>query len=75
MDKIRRETIRWQILLTLNNAQPIGAFELLILSVIQSEFPDCTANELRKNLDYLNERELIHIKNHRVLHHIRTITS
>ena len=24
-DKIRRETVRWQILLTLNNASPIGA--------------------------------------------------
>ena len=32
----RRESLRWLILLTLNNARPIGAFEGPILSVAQS---------------------------------------
>jgi len=61
MHKIRRETIRWQILLTLNNARPIGAFEKLVLSVIQSEYPDATQNEVRRELDYLGGRSLVHI--------------
>ena len=38
----RRESLRWLILLTLNNARPIGAFEGPILSVAQSEYPDAT---------------------------------
>lgn len=57
--RLRREAMRWLVLLTLNNARPIGAFEGLVLSVAQSEYPDATALELRREMDYLNERELI----------------
>jgi hypothetical protein len=57
--RLRREALRWLILLTLNNARPIGAYEGLVLSVAQSEYPDATALELRREMDYLNERELI----------------
>lgn len=57
--RLRREALRWLILLTLNNARPIGAFELLVLSVAQSEYPDATALELRRELDYLHDRELV----------------
>lgn len=60
--KIRRESLRWLILLTLNNARPIGAFEGPILSVAQSEYPDATALELRRELDYLEDRKLIVVK-------------
>lgn len=58
MNKIRRETIRWQILLSLNTARPIGCMESLILSVVQSEFPDATQMEVRKELQYLESRDL-----------------
>lgn len=57
--RLRREAIRWLILLTLNNARPIGAFEGLVLAVAQSEYPDATALELRRELDYLSGRELV----------------
>lgn len=57
--RLRREALRWLILLTLNNARPIGAFEGLVLSVAQSEYPDATALELRRELDYLHERDLV----------------
>jgi hypothetical protein len=63
-EKNRRETIRWNILLSLNNSQPIGVFESIVLSIIRAEYPDCTHNELRRHLDYLNERELIHVDKH-----------
>ena len=60
--KARREHLRWLILLTLNNARPIGAFEGPILSVAQSEYPDATALELRRELDYLHDRKLVAIE-------------
>ena len=56
--KIRRETIRWQILLTLYNARPLGAMESIVLSVIRSEYPDATQQELRRELQYLEDRDL-----------------
>jgi hypothetical protein len=62
MEKVRRETIRWQILLTLLNASPVGAWEELILSVVQATYPDATALELRKALDYLSDRKLVELR-------------
>jgi hypothetical protein len=62
--KVRREAIRWFVLLTLNNARPIGAFEGPILAVIQSEYPDATPLELRRELDYLADRELVELRKH-----------
>jgi hypothetical protein len=57
--KIRRETIRWTIILTLNTARPVGAGEKMVLSVIQAEYPDATQLEARRELDYLAERDLV----------------
>lgn len=62
MTKVRRETIRWQILLTLNNARPLGSWEEVMLSVIQASFPDATPLELRRELDYLADRKLVEIR-------------
>ena len=60
--KVRRESMRWNILLTLNNARPIGAYEELVLSTIQGIYPDATALELRRELDYLADRSLVELK-------------
>lgn len=60
--KVRRESMRWNILLTLNNARPIGAYEELVLSTIQAIYPDATALELRRELDYLAGRSLVELK-------------
>ena len=57
--KIRRESLRWLILLTLNNARPVGAYEMPILAVAQSEYPDATPLEIRRELDYLGDRDLV----------------
>ena len=62
LHKIRREDIRWQILLTLNNARPIGAFEKMVLTVIQAIYPDATQIEVRRELDYLRDRDLVKIE-------------
>lgn len=57
--RLRRENMRWQILLTLNNARPIGAYEEVILTVVQAMYPDATPLEARRELDYLADRELV----------------
>jgi len=62
LQKVRREDIRWQILLTLNNARPIGAYEELVQSVIRSTYPDATPLELRRELDYLADRKLVDLR-------------
>ena len=59
MAKVRRESMRWLILLTLNHARPIGAQESLILSTAQAIYADATELELRRELDYLDDRELV----------------
>ncbi|WP_206840931.1 hypothetical protein [Marinobacterium iners] len=61
MERVRRESMRWLILLTLNNARPIGAFEHLVLSVVRSEYPDATPLELRKEIDYLFDRKMVDV--------------
>ena len=60
-EKSRRETLRWLILLTLNAARPLGAGETLLLDTVRQAIPACTPRELRTELDYLMERELIHL--------------
>lgn len=60
--RIRRESIRWSILLTLNNARPIGAYEEVVLATIQAIYPDATPLEVRRELDYLSERKLVSVK-------------
>jgi hypothetical protein len=60
--KVRREALRWLILLTLNNARPLGAQEGPVLAVAQASYPDATPMELRRELDYLDERGLIDLK-------------
>lgn len=58
-EKVRRETMRWVVLLTLSNAAPIGAYEELVLSTVQAMYLDATALEVRRTLDYLADRALI----------------
>lgn len=62
--RIRREHLRWLIVLTLNNARPLGAQEGPILAVAQSEYPDATPLELRRELDYLAARDLLRLVKH-----------
>lgn len=57
--KARRESMRWYVLLTLYNAHPVGAYEELVLSTIQGIYLDATQLEVRRELDYLADRELV----------------
>lgn len=58
-----REQSRWLILSVLNAARPIGTNEGLILSTIQSVLPGVTQQEIRKEMDYLEDRKLIKVSN------------
>ncbi|MDG9808589.1 hypothetical protein N7613_08100 [Pseudomonas juntendi] len=59
--KTRRESMRWLILLTLNTSRPIDPHEAVVLSTVQGMYPDATALELRRELDYLGDRSLVTI--------------
>jgi hypothetical protein len=59
IEKQRREQLRWLIMTALDAARPIGANEQLILSVVRELIADLTPRELRRELDYLEERGLI----------------
>lgn len=61
VEKNRRETLRWLIVLTLNAARPLGAGEVLIISAVCEAIPDVTPRELRNEMNYLAERQLIHL--------------
>lgn len=61
IDKAKREQLRWLILETLNAARPIGANEGLILNVVNDAQGGVTAHELRRELDYLADRELVDV--------------
>lgn len=62
MQKIRREAMRWHILATVNVSRPQGMYTEALLPVIQAVYPDATHLEIRRELDYLEERELAKIK-------------
>lgn len=53
LEKVRRESIRWILLLALYNSRPIRASEQLMLSVLQGIYPDATHQELRRELGYV----------------------
>lgn len=60
--KVRRESLRWYILLTLNTSRPVDPHEAVVLSTVQGIYPDATALELRRELDYLEHRSMVTIE-------------
>lgn len=61
LEEARREELRWMILRTLDSARPIGASETIIRNAIDPCIPDLTITELRRELDYLEDRGLLTI--------------
>ncbi len=59
--KVRRESMRWYVLLTLYNAHPVGAYEELVLATMQGIYADATQLEVRQQLDYLADRDLVKV--------------
>lgn len=61
-EKIRRESLRWYLLLTLHNAAPVGCYEETLFATLSAIYSDVTPMEIRKALDYLEHRVLVGIK-------------
>jgi hypothetical protein len=61
IDKVRREQVRWILLLALNHARPQSAAEALLLGVVHGVYPDASPLEIRREMDYLENRRLITI--------------
>ena len=59
--KARREAMRWHLLSAINVSRPVGIYTEALLPIIQSVYPDATHQEVRRELDYLEERELCKI--------------
>lgn len=60
--KVRREQIRWFLLVSANVSRPSGMYTEALLPIIQSTYPDSTHQEVKRELDYLEERELVKVK-------------
>lgn len=60
--KVRRESLRWYLLLALNNARPEALSEDVIQATMRSIYPDVTPVEVRKELDYLADRDLVKLR-------------
>lgn len=60
--KVRRENLRWLLLLALYNAAPGDLVEGVMLATSQAMFPDATAIEIRRTLDYLSDRKLLDLR-------------
>lgn len=61
MARIRREHLRWYLLVALNVSRPAGCGTVVLLSVMQANYPDATEQEVRRELDYLHDRKLVEI--------------
>lgn len=60
--KIRRESLRWYLILALYNARPEELCEEIIQSTMRGIYPDVTPIEVRQQLDYLADRELVKLR-------------
>lgn len=63
MEKLHREQVRWRILNVLNAGRPFPTNEALVLQVMHDSSLMITPHELRRELDYLEDRKLVIIQN------------
>lgn len=61
LEKSKREHLRWQMLVAVNASRPVPLNEQLMLSVLQDVPLHITPLELRRELDYLEDRGLIEL--------------
>ncbi|HMS05332.1 MAG TPA: hypothetical protein PKD73_06010 [Burkholderiaceae bacterium] len=59
--KAQRELMRWELIRAMDKNRPYTNSETFLLSIIQVIMPGATALELRRELDYLESRELAEI--------------
>jgi hypothetical protein len=62
IDRVRRESLRWQILLVLYHCRENFTRESQILAVIDDSIDNCFMHELRRELSYLESKKLLKIE-------------
>ena len=60
--KLRREQIRWFLLVSANVSRPAGMYTEALLPIVQATYADATHQEVKRELDYLEERELVKVQ-------------
>lgn len=60
--KERRERMRWFILRALDVSRPEGSYLASILDVVRTVYRDATELEVKRELDYLDGRDLIELE-------------
>jgi len=61
-NRARHETLRWLLLLTLNIARPNEASVGMLRSVVHGVYQDATELEIKRELDYLDGRDLVTLR-------------
>lgn len=61
MARARRETIRWMLLVATNISRPRQINTAALLPIMLATYPDATHLEIRREIDYLEERGLVRI--------------
>ena len=60
--RVRREDIRWYLLVAANVSRPQGSYVEQMHAIVRSVYADSTEHELKREIDYLEERELVKIE-------------
>ena len=60
--KVRREGMRWYLILALYNARPEEVCEEVVQTTMRAIYPDVTPLEVRQQLDYLGDRDLVKLR-------------
>lgn len=61
-ERARRESMRWYLIVTMNLARPADATMAMLRGVVEAQYPDVTDLEIRRELDYLEGRELVKLR-------------
>lgn len=59
--RVRRELMRWHLLLALDKARPSELVEAVVQATMRDLYPDVTEIEVRRELGYLEDRSLVRI--------------
>lgn len=62
LEQAKRENMRWRILVALNAGRPYGVLETVLWRVLNDIELFATISELRRELDYLRDKELVNIQ-------------
>lgn len=60
--RIRRESIRWFLVVAANVSRPQGCSVEAMLQVVHAVYSDATELEVKRELSYLEERDLVKIQ-------------